>query len=93
MKQETETALLKDMIARDNLETLFLQDGWKIIEKFFATKYNEAIARLKVAKDITRDQALIAVLDSLMEELGIIKVLGDQAEKLFKQYKEKEKYV
>ena len=91
MKQETKTALLKDMSTRDGLESLFAHEGWKIIEKFFSNKYSEAIQRLKTAKDVTRDQAVIAVLDSLMEELGISIQIGNQAEKMFQQLKEKEK--
>ena len=91
MKQDTKTALLKDISYRDNLESLFKHEGWKIVEKFFTNKYNEAIQRLKTAKDITRDQAVIAVLDSLMEELGISIQIGNQADKMFQQLKEKEK--
>ena len=91
MKQETKIALSKDMIARDSVKNLQTNPDWKIIETFLIKKYNEAILRLKVAKDPLRDQAIIAVIDSLIEELGITIQLGNRAEDLFKQIKEKEK--
>ena len=90
MKKDTEVALLKDIETRDKLEALFTQPGWKVIEKFFNDKYNQAINRLKTAKDVTRDQALIAVLDSLMEELGVTVMRGNQAKIVLQQYKERE---
>lgn len=90
MKTETKTALLKDIKTRDNLQTLFSQDSWKVVEKFFTNEYNMALQRLKTAKDPTRDQAIVAVIDSLMENLGASLQIGNQAEIMFQQLKEKE---
>ena len=91
MKEETKTALLKDMSARNSVKALSTNPDWKVIETFLIKKYDEAIIRLKVAKDPLRDQAIIAVIDSLIEELGITIQLGNRAEVLFEQIKEKEK--
>ena len=89
MKQETKTALLKDINVRDSIKSLSANPDWKVIEGFLIRKYNEAIKRLKVAKDPIKDQAIIAVIDSLIEELGITIQLGNQAEVLFERIKEK----
>lgn len=90
MKTETKDALLKDMTARDSVKNLSSNPDWKVIENFLIKKYDEAIFRLKVAKDPIKDQAIIAVIDSLIEELGITIQLGNQAEVLFERIKEKE---
>ena len=91
MKKETKTALLANIKNRDNLESLFAHEGWKIIEKFLSDKYNEAISRLKTVKDPTRDQALIAIIDDLMRELKLGIITGNQAQIVFQTIKEKEK--
>ena len=91
MKQETKTALLKDISVRDSVKSLSANPDWKIIENFLIKKYNEAMQRLKVAKEPVRDQAIIAVIDSLVEELGISIQIGNKAEELFQQIKNKEK--
>ena len=91
MKQETKTALLKDVKIRDSVKNLSANPEWKIIENFLIKKYNEAMQRLKVAKEPIRDQAIIAVIDSLVEELGISIQIGNKAEELFQQIKNKEK--
>jgi len=92
MKTETKTALTMDIKARDSVKNLSTNPDWKVIENFFIKKYNEAIIRLKIAKEPIKDQAIIAVIDSLVEELGITIQLGNQAENLFQQIKEKEKH-
>lgn len=91
MKKETKTALLKEISFRDSVKNLSTNPDWKVIETFLTKKYNEAITRLKVAKEPIRDQAIIAVIDSLVEELGVTIQLGNRAEVLFNQIKEREK--
>ena len=95
MKKETKDALKMDMKARDSVKALSTNPDWKVIENFLTKKYTEATNRLKIAedKDVVKNQAIIAVIDSLIEELGITIQLGNQAEKLFQQYKEKEKEI
>lgn len=91
MKTETKTALLAPVKIRDDLESLYKHEGWKVIEDFFKNKYNEAIQRLKVAKEPMRDQALIAVLDDLAKELKLGILTGNQSEIVFQQFEKKEK--
>lgn len=91
MKEDTKNALMMDIKARDSVKDLSTNPDWKVIENFLIKKYDQAILRLKVAKDPIRDQAIIAVIDSLIEELGITIQLGNRAEELFQQIKNKEK--
>lgn len=91
MKQETKISLLKDISTRDSVKSLFAHEGWKLVEKFFNDEYQEAMKRLITTKDPAREQALLAVIHSLMEKLGLSIQIGDQSEIMFKQYKEKEK--
>lgn len=90
MKEETKKAFLKDIATRDSVKSLFAHEGWKLVEKFFNDEYKEAMNRLTTTKDPVREQAILAVIHSLMEKLAMSIQIGDQSEIMFKQYKKKE---
>ncbi|TET08510.1 MAG: hypothetical protein E3J83_03470 [Candidatus Atribacteria bacterium] len=90
MEQEVtkvENALLKEGYNRDKLVTLFSSPGWRLIEDFLQNKYNIAIENLKKDKDAVNARALIHIIDSLINEMGLAIQVGNQAREQLSQLK------
>jgi len=82
-----DSALLKEMGNRDKLVSLFHSPGWQLIEAFLAEKYNVAVENLKKDKDTINARAIIHVIDSLTNEMGLAIQVGNQAREQFNQLK------
>ena len=86
-ERQIDTALLKETHNRDKLVTLFSSPGWKLIEDFLINKYNIAIENLKTDKDTVNARALIHIIDSLVNEMGLAIQVGNQAREQLSQLK------
>ena len=82
-----DSALLKEAGSRDKLVSTFNSPGWKLIEAFLTDKYNIAVENLKRDKDTINARAIIHVIDTLTNEMGLAIQTGNQAREQFNQLK------
>ncbi len=85
--REIDNALLKEIGNRDKLMSLFHSPGWQLIEAFLTEKYNAAVQNLKNDKDTVNARAIIHVIDTLTNEMGLAIQVGNQAREQFNQLK------
>ena len=83
-----DNALLKEAGNRDKLVTLFDSPGWKLIEDFLVNEYNVAIENLKKGSETVDARAIIRIIDSLTNEMGLAIQVGNQAREQFNQLKQ-----
>lgn len=83
-----DNALLKEAGNRDKLVTLFGSPGWKLIEDFLVNEYNVAIENLKKGSETVDARAIIRIIDSLTNEMGLAIQVGNQAREQFNQLKQ-----
>lgn len=86
-ERNIDSALLQEVGNRDKLVTLFNSPGWKLIEVFLTNKYSIAIENLKRDKDTVDARALIHVIDTLANEMGLAIQTGNQAREQLNQLK------
>lgn len=86
-ERNIDSALLQEVGNRDKLVTLFNSSGWKLIEVFLTNKYSIAIENLKRDKDTVNARALIHVIDTLANEMGLAIQTGNQAREQLNQLK------
>ena len=85
--RDIDSALLKEAGNRDKLVSLFNSPGWRLIEAFLTDKYHTAIENLKRDKDTVNARAVIHVIDTLVNEMGLAIQTGNQAREQFNQLK------